>query len=160
MVALPPHQLYVRRVARLLSEAGFLEVRLEEKVMKARWRVTGRPYVPFDITYYDARLPGRRYVESKHKRQGRATGEDVAKFLKDLEICGITTRRGLMVTNNGYEPQSFDYAAAAGLPLYVVGYDARATLPLWARTALARPFLVARQLLAGGGLPSTFVRVG
>ena len=110
---------YARAVAAALQRAGFLNVKLEEEVAKAQWRTSGRPFIPFDVTYTAlAPWPHREYLECKHHGSREANEQEVAKFIQDLRTCGLDTTRGSVVTTNGYTPLAKDYARASGVRLY------------------------------------------
>ncbi len=122
-----PHW-YAQYVAQILKDEGFVDVRLEEKVAKAGFRMKGRWFTPLDVGYLVlAPYPHREYIECKYKESKKAplaTHADVAKFMEDLRLSGIPQRRGIVVTNNGYLKGAIDYARLEGMALYVVPYGA------------------------------------
>ena len=119
---------YARHVARHLEQHGCIAVSLEYEVPKALWRVAGRPFIPFDVSFLSARpLPHREYVECKYHARHLVPEDEVAKFLADLQTCAIPAKHGMIATNTGYAPLARDYARAAGIRLYTLSIQERAS---------------------------------
>jgi len=137
---------YADFVAQTLREEGYLRVQREDRVAKALGRVRGRRFIPFDVSFLAVTpVPQTYYVECKYKSVGRATEQDVGKFLADLEICAIGAQQGIVVTNRGYHPLAIDYAKAKGVRLYLLAprRDERHSL---LEELLGRPRHLLRQL--------------
>jgi hypothetical protein len=68
-----------------------------------------------DLTYNT--LAGKRYVECKLHKKKPVSLEEVSKFYAVLDMFGIPSYNGEMITNNRYTQRAIEYAQRKGLSL-------------------------------------------
>ena len=121
-------------VAKLYDELGKLDVKHD--VHKRRKTRHGQAHSQFDVAYG---LVGRKYVECKYHGDGSNVPlKDVSTFAAKLKLHGIPARKGVMVTNTGYDTRAQAYARKAGIKL--VGREGLARLD-WRRSHQLRAYL-------------------
>lgn len=72
--------------------------------------------IQIDLTYKS--LFGTKFVECKYKGNSKVSLEEIAKFSAQLELLGMSTRQGEIITNSYYTKRAIIYAGRKNIKLY------------------------------------------
>ncbi len=107
------YEAFEKWIENLVIDLGYTNV--ERDVVLDKELGGQRTRYQIDVVY--GRFWNKRFVECKYLTNGNVSLEKVSKFHSVLELLGIDSKKGVVVTNRDFVPRALHYGVNNGLEL-------------------------------------------